>query len=78
MPSSVKDIKEQDVYMGDMPLMTEQRYVRYQRDRAGDRLARCTAAPGVFFDHDRGKSHSSGKLLFAARIIPLPRLLARL
>src|SRR5450432_5493 len=66
---SVKDIKEQDVYMGDMPFMTSngtfvvngtERVIVSQRHRS----------PGVFFDHDKGKSHSSGKLLFAARIIP--------
>ena len=66
---SVKDIKEQDVYMGDIPLMTEkgtfivngtQRVIVSQMHRS----------PGVFFDHDKGKTHSSGKLLFAARVIP--------
>src|SRR6476659_3591887 len=66
---SVKDIKEQDVYMGDMPFMTmngtsvingTERVIVSQMHRS----------PGVFFDHDRGKTHSSGKLLFAARIIP--------
>ncbi len=66
---SVKDIKEQDVYMGDIPLMTEkgtfivngtQRVIVSQMHRS----------PGVFFDHDKGKTHASGKLLFAARVIP--------
>src|SRR5690606_21609868 len=66
---SIKDIKEQDVYMGDMPLMTSngtliingtERVIVSQMHRS----------PGVFFDHDKGKSHSSGKLLFAARGIP--------
>ncbi|MDG2003734.1 MAG: DNA-directed RNA polymerase subunit beta, partial [Novosphingobium sp.] len=66
---SVLDIKEQDVYMGDMPLMTEdgtfiingtQRVIVSQMHRS----------PGVLFDHDRGKTHSSGKFLFAARVIP--------
>jgi DNA-directed RNA polymerase subunit beta len=66
---SVKDIKEQDVYMGDIPLMTDkgtfiingtQRVIVSQMHRS----------PGVFFDHDRGKTHASGKYLFAARIIP--------
>ncbi len=66
---SVKDIKEQDVYMGDIPLMTEkgtfivngtQRVIVSQMHRS----------PGVFFDHDKGKTHSSGKYLFAARVIP--------
>jgi DNA-directed RNA polymerase subunit beta len=66
---SVKDIKEQDVYMGDMPLMTDNGTFRHQRHRARHRLADAPLA-GVFFDHDKGKTHSSGKLLFAARIIP--------
>ena len=66
---SVLDIKEQDVYMGDMPLMTEngtffingtERVIVSQMHRS----------PGVLFDHDRGKTHSSGKFLFAARVIP--------
>ena len=66
---SVLGIKEQDVYMGDMPLMTDngtfvingtQRVIVSQMHRS----------PGVFFDHDKGKTHSSGKFLFAARVIP--------
>jgi DNA-directed RNA polymerase subunit beta len=66
---SVIDIKEQDVYMGDMPLMTEngtffingtERVIVSQMHRS----------PGVLFDHDRGKTHASGKFLFAARVIP--------
>ena len=66
---SVLDIKEQDVYMGDMPLMTEngtfiingtERVIVWQMHRS----------PGVLFDHDRGKTHASGKYLFAARVIP--------
>ncbi|WP_313538068.1 DNA-directed RNA polymerase subunit beta [Sphingomonas sp.] len=66
---SVLDIKEQDVYMGDMPLMTEngtffingtERVIVSQMHRS----------PGVLFDHDRGKTHASGKYLFAARVIP--------
>ncbi|MGI4732023.1 MAG: DNA-directed RNA polymerase subunit beta [Janthinobacterium lividum] len=66
---SVLDIKEQDVYMGDMPLMTEngtffingtERVIVSQMHRS----------PGVLFDHDRGKTHASGKFLFAARVIP--------
>jgi DNA-directed RNA polymerase subunit beta len=67
---SVKDIKEQDVYMGDMPLMTLERHVHRERHRAGDRQPDAPQSPGVFFDHDKGKTHSSGKLLFACRIIP--------
>ncbi len=65
----VKDVREQEVYMGEMPLMTEhgtfvingtQRVIVSQLHRS----------PGVFFEHDRGKTHSSGKLLFSARVIP--------
>jgi len=65
----VKEVKEQDVYMGDLPLMTDtgtfivngtERVIVNQMHRS----------PGVFFDHDRGKTHSSGKLLFSARVIP--------
>jgi DNA-directed RNA polymerase beta subunit len=74
--SSLIDIKEQDVYMGDIPLMTEngtffingtERVIVSQMHRS----------PGVLFDHDRGKTHSSGKYLFAARVIPLSRFMAR-
>lgn len=66
---SVKDIKEQDVYMGDMPLMTiNGTFVINGTERVI--VSQMHRSPGVFFDHDRGKSHSSGKLLFAARIIP--------
>jgi DNA-directed RNA polymerase subunit beta len=65
----VKEVKEQDVYMGDLPLMTEtgtfiingtERVIVNQMHRS----------PGVFYDHDRGKTHSSGKLLYNARVIP--------
>ena len=66
---SVKDIKEQDVYMGDMPLMTENgTFVVNGTERVI--VSQMHRSPGVFFDHDKGKTHSSGKLLFAARIIP--------
>ncbi|MEE8632951.1 MAG: DNA-directed RNA polymerase subunit beta, partial [Methyloceanibacter sp.] len=66
---SVKDIKEQDVYMGDMPLMTSNgTFVINGTERVI--VSQMHRSPGVFFDHDRGKTHSSGKLLFAARIIP--------
>ena len=66
---SVKDIKEQDVYMGDMPLMTENgTFVINGTERVI--VSQMHRSPGVFFDHDRGKTHSSGKLLFAARVIP--------
>ncbi|MEN9755797.1 MAG: hypothetical protein RLZ07_2179 [Pseudomonadota bacterium] len=66
---SVKDIKEQDVYMGDMPLMTSNgTFVVNGTERVI--VSQMHRSPGVFFDHDKGKTHSSGKLLFAARIIP--------
>src|SRR5471032_2703371 len=66
---SVKDIKEQDVYMGDIPLMTMNgTFVVNGTERVI--VSQMHRSPGVFFDHDKGKSHSSGKLLFAARIIP--------
>lgn len=66
---SVKDIKEQDVYMGDFPLMTPTgTFVVNGTERVI--VSQMHRSPGVFFDHDRGKTHASGKLLFAARIIP--------
>ena len=66
---SVKDIKEQDVYMGDMPLMTSNgTFVVNGTERVI--VSQMHRSPGVFFDHDKGKTHSSGKLLFACRIIP--------
>lgn len=66
---SVKDIKEQDVYMGDMPLMTMNgTFVVNGTERVI--VSQMHRSPGVFFDHDKGKTHSSGKLLFACRIIP--------
>src|SRR6201747_2942175 len=66
---SVLDIKEQDVYMGDMPLMTANgTFIINGTERVI--VSQMHRSPGVFFDHDKGKSHSSGKLLFAARIIP--------
>ena len=66
---SVKDIKEQDVYMGDMPFMTPNgTFIINGTERVI--VSQMHRSPGVFFDHDRGKTHSSGKLLFAARIIP--------
>jgi DNA-directed RNA polymerase subunit beta len=66
---SVKDIKEQDVYMGDMPLMTENgTFIVNGTERVI--VSQMHRSPGVFFDHDKGKTHSSGKLLFAARVIP--------
>jgi len=66
---SVKDIKEQDVYMGDMPFMTGNgTFIVNGTERVI--VSQMHRSPGVFFDHDRGKTHSSGKLLFASRIIP--------
>ena len=65
---AIKDIKEQEVYMGKSPDDRE-RYLHHQRYRARHRLP-AARSPGVFFDHDRGKTHSSGKLLYSARIIP--------
>ena len=66
---SVKDIKEQDVYMGDIPLMTSNgTFIVNGTERVI--VSQMHRSPGVFFDHDKGKTHSSGKLLFAARVIP--------
>ena len=66
---SIKDVKEQDVYMGDMPLMTlNGTFVINGTERVI--VSQMHRSPGVFFDHDRGRTHASGKLLFAARIIP--------
>ena len=66
---SVKDVKEQDVYMSDLPLMTENgTFIINGTERVV--VSQMHRSPGVFFDHDRGKTHSSGKILFAARIIP--------
>ena len=66
---SVKDIKEQEVYMGDLPFMTENgTFVVNGTERVI--VSQMHRSPGVFFDHDKGKTHVSGKLLFAARVIP--------
>ncbi len=66
---SVLDIKEQDVYMGDMPLMTKNgTFIVNGTERVI--VSQMHRSPGVLFDHDRGKTHSSGKYLFAARVIP--------
>ncbi len=66
---SVKDIKEQDVYMGEIPLMTKNgTFVVNGTERVI--VSQMHRSPGVFFDHDKGKSHASGKLLFASRVIP--------
>ncbi|MGF1649113.1 MAG: DNA-directed RNA polymerase subunit beta [Hyphomicrobiaceae bacterium] len=66
---SIKDVKEQEVYMGDIPLMTSNgTFIVNGTERVI--VSQMHRSPGVFFDHDRGRTHASGKLLFAARIIP--------
>ena len=66
---SIRDIKEQDVYVGDLPLMTEKgTFIVNGTERVV--VSQMHRSPGVFFDHDNGETHSSGKFLFAARIIP--------
>ena len=66
---TVKDIKEQDVYLGDMPLMTNKgTFVFNGTTRVV--VSQMHRSPGVFFDHDKGKNHSTGKFLFASRLIP--------
>jgi DNA-directed RNA polymerase subunit beta len=65
----VKDVKEQEVYMGDLPLMTDYgTFVINGTERVV--VSQLHRSPGVFYDHDKGKTHSSGKLLFSARVIP--------
>ncbi len=65
----VKDIREQEIYMGELPLMTENgTFVINGTERVI--VSQLHRSPGVFFDHDKGKTHSSGKLLFSARVIP--------
>ena len=65
----VKDIKEQEVFMGDIPLMTDKgSFVINGTERVV--VSQLHRSPGVFFDHDKGKTHSSGKLLYSARVIP--------
>ena len=66
---NIKDIKEQEVYLGEIPLMTENgTFIVNGTERVI--VSQLHRSPGVFFDHDKGKTHSSGKLLFSARIIP--------
>ena len=68
-PKPVKDIREQEVYLGEMPLMTDHgTFVINGTERVI--VSQLHRSPGVFFDHDKGKTHSSGKLVFSARIIP--------
>jgi DNA-directed RNA polymerase subunit beta len=65
----VKDVKEQEIYMGELPLMTDNgTFVINGTERVI--VSQLHRSPGVFFDHDKGKTHSSGKLLFSARVIP--------
>ena len=65
----IKDVREQEVYLGELPLMTDNgTFVINGTERVI--VSQLHRSPGVFFDHDRGKTHSSGKLLFSARIIP--------
>ena len=66
---AVKDVKEQEVYMGEIPLMTDNgTFVVNGTERVV--VSQLHRSPGVFFDHDKGKTHSSGKLLYSARVIP--------
>jgi len=66
---AIKDVKEQEVYMGEIPLMTETgTFIINGTERVI--VAQLHRSPGVFFEHDKGKTHSSGKLLFSARVIP--------
>lgn len=66
---TIKDIKEQDVYLGDVPLMTDRgTFIFNGIERVI--VSQMHRSPGVFFDHDQGKTHTSGKFLYAARIIP--------
>ena len=66
---TIRDVKEQEVYMGEIPLMTENgTFVINGTERVV--VSQMHRSPGVFFDHDKGKTHSSGKLLFNARVIP--------
>ena len=66
----VKDVKEQEVYMGEIPLMTENGTFVINGTERVVVVSQLHRSPGVFFDHDKGKTHSSGKLLYNARVIP--------
>jgi DNA-directed RNA polymerase subunit beta len=73
----VRDIKEQEVYFGEIPLMTENgTFIINGTERVV--VSQLHRSPGVFFDHDKGKTHSSGKLLYSGARHPVPRLVARL
>ena len=68
-PGTVKEIRENDVYMGEIPLMTEKAsFIINGSERVI--VSQLHRSPGIFFEHDKGKTHSSGKLLFSARVIP--------
>jgi DNA-directed RNA polymerase subunit beta len=74
---SIKNVKEQEVYFGEIPLMTQHgTFMINGTERVI--VSQLHRSPGVFFDHDKGKTHASGKLLYSARIIPVPRLVDRL
>src|ERR1700750_2980928 len=66
---SIRDVKEQEVYFGEIPLMTDSRTVIINGTERVI-VSQLHRSPGVFFDHDKGKTHSSGKLLYSARVIP--------
>ena len=73
---TVKDIREQEVYMGEVPLMTDVgTFVINGTERVV--VSQLHRSPGVFFEHDKGKTHSSGKLLYSARVIPLSWFVVR-
>jgi len=68
-PSAIREVKEQEVYLGEMPLMTDTgSFIINGTERVV--VSQLHRSPGVFFEHDKGKNHSSGKLLYSARIIP--------
>lgn len=68
-PETIKEIRENDVYMGEVPLMTEKgSFIVNGTERVI--VSQLHRSPGIFFEHDKGKTHSSGKLLFSARVIP--------
>lgn len=68
-PGTVKEIRQNDVYMGEIPLMTEKgSFIVNGTERVI--VSQLHRSPGIFFEHDKGKTHSSGKLLFSARVIP--------
>jgi DNA-directed RNA polymerase subunit beta len=74
---SIRDMKEQEVYFGEIPLMTDNgTFIINGTERVV--VSQLHRSPGVFFNHDRGKTHSSGKLLYSARVIPYRGLVARL